>query len=333
MSNHDAAEVNYMVKQDSKIPIVFQKLMDEKLICEEDMLSTKDGFSMVFKSLSSMLISGGIETFPDRDGNILECRNFFDDWFLFAVTHEENTAYGLLKMREQEHDLERGIQADGDTPGVTISFVAFNTDVLISCLENPSADSRKKLGMEINRTVAYPKQTHQDELKAYFIRPQAEAPYQIAETYVKYIATFSSGGMLQVPKAYTEIYRKRANSAKYARVPDFLDQNNKNADLVVCDHEKIYIRNVEQLTKYEKLAILATHTGNVSYHSFAAEVRYHAMFLSNLAKIRLPVVGSPYASAVRADMSIGDKEFQGPTPYYNHSGKMILTQMKYHTDM
>ena len=322
-----------MVKQNSKNPTVFQKLMDEKLICEEDMLATKDGFAMVFKSLSSVLISKGIETFSDRGGNILECRNFFDDWFLFAITHEETPVYGLLKMREQEHDLKRGIQADGDTPGVTISFVAFNTDVLISCLENPSADSRKKLGMEINRTVAYPKQKHHAALKAYFIRPQAEAPYLIAETYVKYIATFSSAGAIQVPEAYTEIYGKRGNSAKYARVPDFLDQNNKNADMIVCDHERIYIRDVEQLTKHEKLAILATHTGNVSVHSFAAEIRYHAMFLRNLAKIRLPMVGSPYASAVRADMSIGDKEFQGPTPYYNQLGKMILTQMKYHTDM
>ena len=85
-------------------------------------------FWMIFKSLSAILISNGIETFPDREGNILECRNFFDDWFLFAVAHENDHVYGLLKMREQEYDLERGIQADGDTPGVTVSFVAFDAD-------------------------------------------------------------------------------------------------------------------------------------------------------------------------------------------------------------
>ena len=77
--------------------------------------------------------------------------------------------------------------------------------------------------------------------------------------------------------------------------------------------------------------ILATHTGNVSVHSFAAEVRYHAMFLTKLMKIRLPMVGAPYASAVRADMSIGDKEFQGPTPYYDLSGKLVQEQEKYHS--
>ena len=99
--------------------------------------------------------------------------------------------YGLLKMREQEHDLERGIQADGDTPGVTISFIAFDTGILKSCLENPTAENRKKMGMEINRVVAYPKQNHHPALKEYFIRPQAEAPYLVADTYVKHIARYA----------------------------------------------------------------------------------------------------------------------------------------------
>lgn len=98
----------------------------------------------------------------------------------------------------------------------------------------------------------------------------------------------------------------------------------------MCDHEKIYIQNVNQLSWHEKLAILATHTGNVSIHSFAAEIRYHAMFLNKLMKIRLPMAGSPYASAVRADMSIGDKEFQGPTPYYDLSGALVLKQIEFH---
>ena len=320
-----------MINVDDRIPPFFEFLIGENLVKTDDVLYAKDGFFMIYKSISTILISKGIETFPDREGRILECRNYFDDWFLFSLPCREDYVYGLLKMREQEHDLERGIQADGDTPGVTISFIAFDTGVFISCLENPSAENRKKMGMEINRVVAYPKQNHHPALKEYFIRPQAEAPYLLAETYVKHIAAFSSAGTLNVPKAYKEIYLKRSASGKYARVPDFLDQNNCEAKKIVCDHEKIYIQNVKQLSRYEKLAILATHTGNVSYHSFAAEIRYHAMFLNKLMKIRLPMAVSPYASAARADMSIGDKEFQGPTPYYDLSGTMVLAQMKYHT--
>ena len=316
-----------------KITAFFKWLGDQKMISKDYIISSNDGFFMITESISSILISKGIETFPDREGRVLECRNYFDDWFLFAVPGKTEYVYGLLKMREQEHDLERGIQADGDTPGVTISFIAFDTGILKSCLENPTAENRKKMGMEINRVVAYPKQNHHPALKEYFIRPQAEAPYLVADTYVKHIAAFSSAGTLNVPKTYKEIYLKRSTSAKYARIPDFLEQNNREANNVVCDHEKIYIQNVTQLSRYEKLAILATHTGNVSYHSFAAEIRYHAMFLTKLMKIRLPLAGSPYASAVRADMSIGDKEFQGPTPYYDLSSSSVHEQMKYHADL
>ena len=313
-----------------RTPAFFKWLDGQKMICKDRIISSNDGFFMITESISSILISEGIDTFPDREDRILECKNYFDDWFLFAVPGKTEYEYGLLKMREQEHDLERGIQADGDTPGVTISFIAFDTGVFKSCLENPSAENRKKMGMEINRVVAYPKQNHHPALKEYFIRPQAVAPYLVAEAYVYHIASFSTAGMLNVPKAYKEIYLKRTASPKYARIPAFLEQNNKEANRIVCDHETIYIQNVKQLSRYEKLAILVTHTGNVSYHSFAAEIRYHAMFLKKWMKIRLPLAGSPYASAVRADMSIGDREFQGPTPYYDLSGKLVQEQLKFH---
>ena len=317
----------------NKKPSFFQYLTDEKLIDPDHVLRTKDGFSMIYKSISSILISNGIDTFPDKENKIIECRNYFDDWFLFAVPARNEYVYGLLKMREQEHDLERGILADGDTPGVTISFIAFDTGIMKTCLEDPSADNRKKIGIEINRVVAYRKQNHHPDLKSYFICPQAEAPYLITEIYVNHIASFSSAGILNLPTAYKAIYLKRSESAKYARVPDFLEQNNRDAERIVCDHERIYIQDVKNLSRYEKRAILATHTGNVSVHSFAAEIRYHALFLMKLLKIKIPMAGSPYASAVRADMSIGDKEYQGPAPYYNLSGKLVRVQETYHKEV
>lgn len=315
------------------IPSFFQYLSDKNLIGKDPVLHTNDGFCMIRLPISSILISAGIETFPDREDNILECRNYFDDWFLFAVHGNKEYTYSLLKMREQEHDKENELQADGDTPGVTISFIALNAEILKTCIENPSTENRKKMSIEINRVVAYPKQNHHPDLKRYFIRPQSEAAYLIAETYVDRIASFCTEGSLPVPDSYREICLKRTASSRYARLPDFLEQNNREAGRVVCDHEKIHIRDGKQLSLYEKLAILATHTANVSVHSFAAEIRYHALFLTKPAKVKIPFIGSPYASAVRADMSIGDKEFLGPTPYYDLSGRLIYRQRKYHPDV
>lgn len=314
------------------IPSFFKWLKGQNMVSADHLLRTKDGFWMTDASIASMLISRGIDALPDSEGKSMECRSFYDDWFLFAVPDGSTHTYGLLKMREQEDDQKKGLYADGDTPGVTISFIAFHTDLLKICLENPTPANRQKLCVEINRVVAYRKQNHHPALKAYFIRPQAQAAYLIAKVYAKYIASFGQKGILSVPEAYRNIYLKRDRSPKYARVPDFLEDNNRSAGRTVCDHQNIFLKDAGALSEFEELAILATHTGNVSLHSFAAEVRYHAMFLTDLAKIRLPIVGSPYASAIRADMSIGDPEFQGPTPYYQLSGKLVLEQVKYHPD-
>lgn len=316
-----------------RIPAFFQWLIGSEHILLDEVISAEDGFFAVRKSISSILATVGIETFPDRDDQLLECRNFFDDWYLYAVCDGENEVYSLFKMREQENDKERGIRADGDTPGVTISFIAFDEKILKACLEDPAANSRKRLGIEINRVVAYARQSHHSSLKDYFIRPEANGPYLVAELYTRWIASYAISGILNVPKVYQEIYQKRAVSKKYARIPGFLNQNNRDANSVICDHEKIYLRNPVCLSEHEKLAILATHCGNVSFHSFAAEVRYHAMFLTKLAKVKLPFAGSPYASAVRADMSIGDKEFQGPTPYYDLQSKLVNIQKQCHADV
>ena len=40
--------------------------------------------------------------------------------------------------------------------------------------------------------------------------------------------------------------------------------------------------------------------------------------------------GSPYASAIRADMSIGDAEFAGPTPYYRPDSRIVRKQYHCH---
>ena len=68
-----------MINVDDRIPPFFEFLIGENLVKTDDVLYAKDGFFMIYKSISSILISKGIETFPDREGRILESRNYFDD--------------------------------------------------------------------------------------------------------------------------------------------------------------------------------------------------------------------------------------------------------------
>ena len=319
---------------DKNTPKIFEFLLSNTNIEKPDILKTSDGFYMVNRSISNILSSKDIFDFPDSIGERLGCDHFFDDWFLYAVPNDNDYTYSLLKLREQEYDAKDGSPADGDTPGVTISFISFDCEILINCLEDPTDENRKKLNIEINRVVAYRGQHHHNALKRYFKNPQSEGSYLVADTYIKTIASYAEGGYLRVPEFYKEIVQQSVsykNSSKFARLPHFIESLNKAAGYVICDNEKIYIKNRESLTDHEQLAILAMHTGNTSVYSFAAEVEYHARFLTPLAKIKIPFFGrSIYDSAIRADMMVGDTEFEGPAPFYRSDSKIVKRQRMLH---
>ena len=319
---------------DKRIPGIFNALLSDRCIRESDIVASADGFYMVKQSIANLLASKGIFDFPDSSGERLLCSHFFDDWFLYAVTDDNDYTYSLLKLREQEHDAEDGAPADGDTPGVTISFISFDCVLLTRCLADPVDENRKSLNTEINRVVAHKGQRHHKALKRYFKNPQSEAAYLVADIYINMVASYAEEGCLTVPEFYKDIVQQSISykdSSKHSRLPSFIEVLNKEAGCIVCDNEKIYIKNQKALTEYEKLAILATHTGNTSLFSFAAEVEYHARFLTPLAKIKIPFFGrSVYDSAIRADMTVGDTEFQGPAPFYKQNSKIVKRQKALH---
>ena len=316
------------------MPNIFRQLLSDGSIKESDILYTQDGFCFVFKSLSDILSIKGIFDFPDVKGERLACNKFFDDWFLYAVPNEIDHTYSLLKLREQEHDAEDGSAADGDNPGVTISFISFDCTCLLACLADPVDENRMRLDREINRVVAYRGQSHHKALKRYFADPKSEGAYLVARCYIKHIASFAQGGCLKVPKQYSEIVQQSISykhSAKLARLPHFIESLNQKTGCLICDNDKIYLKNPEEPTAYEAAAILATHTGNTSVYSFAAEVEYHAKFLTPAAKIKIPFFGrSIYDSAIRADMTVGDPEFEGPAPFHQPESKIVKRQCALH---
>jgi len=313
------------------IPPFFQELGQRGCLAPGDIQGTPDGFWAVAKSLADILIGQGIDTFPNAQGQLRECGKFFDDWHLYAVPGESGFVYGLLKMREQEHDAEMGFIADGDTPGVTVSFIAFRTEILAQCLASPTEENRKALNLEIDRVVARRGQRHHPALKAYFIRPQAQGPYWIAGAYVDFLAGFARNGVLPVPKAYAAQYANPKTRREKDWLFRFMDENNRRAGYTVCDHENIRIRDPARLSRFEKDALLAAHTGDISVHCFAAEVRYHACFLTWYAKCPIPFLGrSVYDSAIRADMTIADAELEGPAPFHDPNSRWVRRQREFH---
>lgn len=320
-----------------KLPDFFVTLINLGLIGESDIEKTDDGFFAVYKCLSSILAERDIRTFESDRGITLECDKYFDDWYFYAVSSSGGYDYSLFKLREQEYDMYSGEKADADTPGVTVSFIRFSTDVLLRCVENPTQENVSAVCDEINRVVASSRQRHNKALKKYFCRVSSKGAYLIAELYIRHIASFTHKGFIIVPQKYEELYVAGLSLPKKhetRRLPDFIDENNKRAGTTVCDHEKIYIKDPENPTMFEKYAILATHTADTSFNCFAAEVRYHALFLVPPARIRIPFFGiCVYESAIRADLSIDDGEYEGNAPYHKDGTRFVNVHQKYHGDI
>lgn len=173
-------------------------------------MKTPDGFWLIYKSLSNILSENNILDFPDSDGKRLPCSRFYDDWFLYAVPNGADHTYSLLKLREQEYDSQDSSPADGDTPGVTISFIAFSCEILLACLVDPSDENRRLLDVEINRVVARSGQTHHDTLKWYFMNPKSEGSYFVADLYTRHIARFARDGYLDLPEQYKFLANHRS---------------------------------------------------------------------------------------------------------------------------
>lgn len=316
------------------IPSIFRQLQEALCLKENNIVNTQDGFFLAYRSLSDMLAEKDILDFLDSEGRRLPCNRFFDDWFLYAVPDGSDYVYSLLKLREQEHELDTGIPADSDTPGVTVCFISFDCRILLDCLRDPSDANRQKLNAEINRVVARRGQRHHETLKNYFTNPEADGAYLTASVYIKHIASFAENGCLNVPDQYLVLVQKYTSgtgSSKDARIPRFIESLNERAGAVICDNERIFIKDPQNPDSFESAAILATHTGNTDPYSFAAEVEYHARFLLPIARIRIPFIGkSVYDSAIRADMTIGDTEFEGPAPFHRPDSPIVSRQYNLH---
>ena len=188
--------------ENKHVPETFRQLQSIGSVNPSDIMKTPDGFWLIYKSLSNILSENNILDFPDSDGKRLPCSRFYDDWFLYAVPNGADHTYSLLKLREQEYDAKDGSPADGDTPGVTISFIAFTCEILLACLANPTDENRRRLDSEINRVVARRGQTHHEDLKRYFLNPTSLGAYLVADLYTRHIAHFAKNGYLNAPEQY-----------------------------------------------------------------------------------------------------------------------------------
>ena len=141
--------------EEKAVPPFFRELMRRGCLDAGEIRAASDGFYAAAKSLADILVGQGITTFPNDRDELRDCDKFFDDWYCYAVPRQGGYVYSLFKLREQEFDAKNGLIADGDTPGVTVSFIAFDTEVLAQCLSEPTAANRKRLNQEMGMSILF----------------------------------------------------------------------------------------------------------------------------------------------------------------------------------
>lgn len=295
-------------------------------LSEEQWLRTDDGFSLCPEPLSEILIRAGIRDTGISRANPEDVPSYFDDWHLYRVAKEE-TVYGLVKLREQEHDYVPGF-ADGDIPSVTVSFIAFELDSLTGLSGSDTADSpaMERFVHCFRAVTDLPMQRHHPLLQRYFSRAEAQGPYLIGRTYVRKLLALS-GSTIPFPDRLPTAPR---------RIRDGLEALNQAAGKTICDWqaECLRVADPQSPTAEEARCLLAAHTANLSFNSFAAEIQFHAQALTRWES-RIPFLGKSiwYRAAIRADMQIA-REYRLVNllfaPYYNPASPLVKQQQSIH---
>ncbi len=200
----DVYDIRALISDD-EIPFEFKKYINNKYIAMESITFTNDGFALCNQSLADILNEVGIYNTDYFDSVILPVQNWYDDWYMYSVTNDVDTVYGLLKMREVESDYIEN-RSDKDETSVAISFAQFNIESLSDCLSNRIFSY--ELGKSIETVTSANIAKYNDILASYFAKTESHAPYIIADAFVYKIANSYPYNIFSAPPAIVGIFNR-----------------------------------------------------------------------------------------------------------------------------
>lgn len=328
-------------------PSLFSLLINSNVINTDKVDLTDDGLFLTTTPMSTILGNNGIRYIPINSDYSDEwyVYNYFDDWYLFAVNDGTSISYGLYKMREQETD-----SYDGNDPGVTISFIGLDSTKITNCFNSASDANKYALYQALTKVTGPGSYETDDVLTAYFANTASDGAYLIAEKSVSFFANRTSSNVIDAPDNLVAIFDEIAeidelldnifldndtrlilmrNKADLQRIPNALEAINAAAGTTIFDFDNytITVQNKNNLTLYEKQAILACFTADVTFNSFAAEVEFHAEAVDNWKSI----FDRWYEAAIRADMAVGEEYESGfYDDYYDLNSDIVKGQVNAH---
>ncbi|TQR60710.1 hypothetical protein DMC01_04675 [Campylobacter troglodytis] len=183
--------------------------------------------------------------------NGLEVQNYYDDWYIYGIFTYNigfyNIAFGLLKLRENEHYLQIAKnKKDFSDSAVAISFISFDMEKFIQCLS-------LKDGYNIGKIIDYPivistnKKQYNESLRSYFANAQSVGGYFIAELYINKVLKENN---FANPISLSPLVKKDK------RIQKFLESENLRQSKMIYDSKSnvIYISNPHKWSLQDKIS-------------------------------------------------------------------------------
>ncbi len=330
------------------------QLIEEGIITmKDDISTTDDGFLMVNVSLEDILKKNNIEKIFGYEKDEIKHQyenSELDDWYIYSVKDGDDFTHGILKIREAE---------DNNTIiGAAIPFMKFDTDKFQAFVKQGKGEN--ELYTHLHDLIHGENEKHSESIKNYFKKNESKAPYLIADKYVEKIVKSADGKKIPFSKAYynqiekANIKQQTINNLKedtyfrsisddmkeirlkrerdsYLRVYNYGQEINEKAGKIIVDKDGINIADPDNLTYYEKIAILSAYTSNPNYNSFAAEVVFHAAAIDDIKSSMIIIGPEWYGHAIKADMGVGEERTSGMfDKYYDLNDNSVKRQAEIH---
>lgn len=262
--------------QNLTVPSALQSFIDDGYISINDIKQTDDGFTLCTKPLSEIFTDMGVSSqINGSDGSSLSLF-YLTSWYIYSVGNN----YSILKMRGYEEakiiaetEAEESGEEVGEIKGLGTSIPFMNFD--ISLISSFYEDIEQQVNLSQNEFELYTalrkliygsvdeNYTYCVPIASYFASSSSKGNHLIAEEYIKKILATDrdENGYIQIPSNIS------------SSQTDFLDTL---PDIYDSENNRIVVGNYN-LTNYEKKAILACRTGNLSLNAYAAENIAHAV--------------------------------------------------------
>lgn len=258
-------------------PAVLQALVAKGLVTEQEIVGSAEGgisFHLLTLSVSALLERGGV---TDLTGDA------YGDWYLYTV----GEVCGLYYMRKA---------------GVGISFVALPAETLLGCLEGAEGGADALLTALDGVTRSSADTRHSVELTSYFSNPATDGAYRVAEVYLSLVSATATDGIVSVPAHYRSCDPADGEYVRVLEAARYLES--LHPGLILWENDRpvgVRVADASRLSGYEKQALQAFYTMNVTLCSFASEVAVHAAGCDNW--LILKYYG--YNRCKIADMAVG----------------------------